>query len=66
MPDQPDSPEAADSSDGEEKLERGFDTREPWWPLSPKLQIVVLAGAIVLFNCILIAIFAAVFLLNSG
>ena len=38
----------------------------PWWSMSPKTQVIVIAVAIGLFNCLLIAILAAVFLLRSG
>lgn len=38
----------------------------PLWPLSPKMQIVVVVAAIGLLNCLLIAIFVAAFFLRSS
>ena len=64
MPDLPlkDDPSELPASDGNTAGARGTS----WWPPSPKFQIVAIAGAIVLFNCVVIALVAAVFLLNSG
>ena len=65
MPDQPtpvDPPELPDG-EGTTADARGGSF---WWPPPPKFQIVAIAGAVVLFNCVVIAIVAAVFLLNSG
>lgn len=39
---------------------------ERWWAMSHKTQIVVIAVAIGLFNCLLVAILAAVFFLRSS
>lgn len=38
----------------------------PLWPLSPKMQIVVVVAAIGLLNCLFIAIFVAAFFLQSS
>ncbi len=38
----------------------------PWWSMSPKTQIIAIAVGIGLFNCLLIAIFAAVVFLRAG
>ena len=36
----------------------------PRWPLSPKMQIIVFVAGLGLFNCLLVAVFAAIFLLR--
>jgi len=36
------------------------------WSISPKTQVIVVAVAIGLFNCLVVAMFAAVFFLRAG
>lgn len=57
----PERPPVAEADDDAPAGRRG---NEPRWPPSPKMQILILVGSIVLFNCVLIAIVAAAFLLG--
>lgn len=50
----------------DERISTGPEEGTRWWPLSAKTQIVLIAVAIGLFNCFLLAIFAAVFFLHFG
>ena len=58
----PEHPPAAETDDD---VSAGRPGNESRWPPSPKMQIMILVGSIVLFNCVLIAIVAAAFLLGS-
>ena len=50
----------------DERVTKLPDENDPWWSMSARTQIILIAAAIGLFNCLLIAIFAAVFFLHSG
>lgn len=64
MPDQSAQSDPPDLPHGDGNSVGAHGSGEPWWPLSPRMQILAIAAGILLFNCIVIAIVASAFLLN--
>lgn len=50
----------------EEQAADSLENEGPLWSITSRMQIILIAVAIGLFNCLLIGIFAAVFFLRSG